>query len=186
MPVITLIQAIIYYKEIEPHKEKKMELNDTTDYQRCFACGQQNPSGLKMLFHLDGQTVVSDFQPREEHQGFPGVIHGGIIATVRDEALNRTSMLTDHPTWTLTGRLEVRYRRYVPYGPLLRVRASLGVKRGRMVQASGKLTLATDESIVFAEAHGSFMALSQAQLDEVMKDYPDMRAFFSEENVVVE
>ncbi len=155
-----------------------MELNDTTDYQRCFACGQENPHGLHMVFRLEGDTVVSDFLPREEHQGFPGVIHGGIIAAVLDEALNRTSMLTEHPTWTLTGRLEVRYRRYVPYGPPLRVRASPGIQRGRMVQAHGKLTLAEDESVVFAEGQGSFMALTAAMLDAVMQDYPGMRAFF--------
>jgi acyl-coenzyme A thioesterase PaaI-like protein len=155
-----------------------MELNDTTDYQRCFACGQLNPYGLKMVFRFEDNTIVSDFRPGEEYQGFPGVIHGGITAAVLDEALNRTSMLTNQPTWTMTGRLEVRYRRYVPYGPLLRVRASLDTQRGRIVQASGKLTLADDESVVFAEGQGTFMTLASEMLDEVMKDYPGMRAFF--------
>ncbi|GAC1367677.1 MAG: PaaI family thioesterase [Ktedonobacteraceae bacterium] len=157
-----------------------MDLNDTTDYQRCFVCGQHNPYGLQMLFRLDGTSIVSDFMPREEHQGFPGVIHGGIIAAVLDEALNRTSMLSDRPTWTMTGRLDVRYRRYVPYGPLLRVRATLEAQRGRMVQAKGKLTLAEDEKVVFAEGEGTFMALTPAMLDAVMQDYPGMRAFFAD------
>jgi acyl-coenzyme A thioesterase PaaI-like protein len=159
-----------------------MELNDTTDYQRCFVCGQLNPYGLKMDFRFEDNTIVSDFRPGEEYQGFPGVIHGGITAAVLDEALNRTSMLTDQPTWTMTGRLEIRYRRYVPYGPLLRVRARLDTQRGRMVQASGKLTLADDESVVFAEAQGTFMTLTSEMLDEVMKDYPGMRAFFDNTN----
>ncbi len=157
-----------------------MDLNDTSDYQQCFVCGQRNPYGLHMLFRLDGATILSDFLPREEHQGFPGVIHGGIIAAVLDEALNRTSMLTDHPTWSMTGRLEVRYRRYVPYGPLLRVRATLDGQRGRMVQASGKLTLAEDERVVFAEGQGTFMSLTPAMLDTVLQDYPGMRAFFED------
>lgn len=157
-----------------------MHLNDTTDYQRCFACGQRNPYGLQLVFRLDDTAIVSDFSPREEHQGFPGVLHGGIVAVVLDEALNRTSLLSEHPIWTMTGRLDIRYRRYVPYGPLLRVRAILGMQRGRMVQASGKLTLATDERIVFAEAQGSFMTLDAEALDEVTKDYPEMRAFFTE------
>jgi acyl-coenzyme A thioesterase PaaI-like protein len=156
-----------------------MDLNDTTDYQRCFACGQRNPYGLQMVFRLEDTTIVSDFSPREEHQGFPGVIHGGIVAVVLDEALNRTSLLAEHPTWTMTGRLDIRYRRYVPYGPLLRVRATLGMQRGRMVQASGKITLAEDENIIFAEAQGSFMVPDPAELDEIMKDYPGMRAFFA-------
>jgi acyl-coenzyme A thioesterase PaaI-like protein len=159
-----------------------MKLNDTTDYQRCFACGQLNPYGLKIVFRCEDNTIVSDFIPHEEHQGFPGVIHGGITAAVLDEALNRTSLLTNQPSWTMTGRLEIRYRRYVPYGPLLRVRAVLNTQRGRMVQASGKLTLADDESVLFAEAQGAFMSLAPEMLDEIMKDYPGMRAFLDDTN----
>lgn len=157
-----------------------MDLNDNTDYQRCFVCGRRNPYGMQLQFRLENDTVVSDFQPREEYQGFPGVIHGGIVAAVLDEALNRAAALGEHPTWTMTGRLEVRYRRYVPYGPLLRVRASLATQRGRLVQATGVLTLADNENTLLAEAQGSFMALSNDMLNELMKDYPGMRSFFEE------
>jgi acyl-coenzyme A thioesterase PaaI-like protein len=156
---------------------KAMELNDTTDYQLCFACGLRNPYGLHMTFQLDEGTIYSDFQPHQEHQGFPGVIHGGIVAAVLDEALNRTSLLGEQPAWTMTGRLDVRYRRNVPYGPLLRVRARPGVQRQRLRQATGVLTLANDESTVLAEAQGTFMALPQESLDIIMKDYPGMRSF---------
>ena len=155
-----------------------MELNDTTDYQRCFVCGQRNPFGLHLVFRIDNNTVVADFQPREEHQGFPGIIHGGIVVAVLDEALGRTAMLGSHPEWTMTGRLEIRYRRYVPYGPLLRVRASLGMERRRMRQASGVLTLADEEHVVFAEAQGTFMLLSEEVADMIEKDYPELGKFF--------
>ena len=154
-----------------------MELNDTTDYQLCFACGLRNPYGLHMVFRLDGGTVVSDFQPHEEHQGFPGIIHGGIVAAVLDEALNRTSLLMEHPAWSMTGRLEMRYRRNVPYGPILRVRATPGIVRKRMLQAQGVLTLADDETTILAEAQGTFMMLTEEMVDTVMKDYPGMRTF---------
>ena len=157
-----------------------MELNDATDYQLCFVCGQRNPYGLQLVFRLENNTIVADFQPREEHQGFPGVIHGGIVAAVLDEALNRTSLLGKNPAWTMTGRLEVRYRRAVPYGQLLRVRASLDSERGRMLQASGKVTFANDESVVLAEAQGTFMSLSADMLDTIFQDYPGLKAFFEE------
>ncbi len=121
--------------------------------------------------------MVADFQPREEHQGFPGVIHGGIVAALLDETLGRTSLLGEHPEWTMTGRLEVRYRRYVPYGPLLRVRARLATERRRMLQASGVLTLSSDESVVLAEAQGRFLPLSPQVVDTLMQDFPDLRNF---------
>ena len=157
---------------------KHMELNDTTDYQRCFVCGQRNPYGLHLVFRLENNSIVADFQPREEHQGFPGIIHGGIVASVLDEALGRTSVLAERPEWTMTGRLEVRYRRYVPYGPLLRIRAFLGTQRRKMLQASGVLTLADDENTILAEAQGTFLSLPEERVDAMMKGYPDLRRFF--------
>ena len=155
-----------------------MELNDTTDYQLCFACGQRNPYGLHMVFQQDGDSIVCDFMPQVEHQGFPGIIHGGIVASVLDEALNRTSMLGNPPTWTMKGHLEVRYRRNVPYGPLLRVRAKLKSQRGRLLTATGILTLAEDEAMVLAAAQGTFMALTQDMQETIMQEYPGMRDFF--------
>jgi acyl-coenzyme A thioesterase PaaI-like protein len=157
---------------------KHMELNDTTDYQRCFVCGQHNPYGLHLVFRLENNSIVADFQPREEHQGFPGIIHGGIVASVLDEALGRTSILAERPEWTMTGRLEIRYRRYVPYGQLLRVRAFLGMQRRKMLQATGMLTLADDENTILAEAQGAFLALPDDKVDAMMKDYPGLRRFF--------
>lgn len=154
-----------------------MELNDTTDYQRCFVCGQRNPYGLHLVFRQEEQSIVADFQPREEHQGFPGVLHGGIVAAVLDEALGRTSLLGAHPEWTMTGKLEIRYRRYVPYGPLLRVRATLENERRRMLQAKGVLTLAEDEQTTLAEASGIFLPLPENVTDEIMRGFPGLRNF---------
>lgn len=154
-----------------------MELNDTTDYQRCFVCGLRNPYGLHLVFRIEGNSVVADFQPREEHQGFPGVIHGGIVAAVLDEALGRTSLLGQHPEWTMTGRLEIRYRRYVPYGQPLRVRARLNIERRRVLQAEGILTLSSDESAVLAEAQGTFLPLASQVVDTIVQDYPELRLF---------
>lgn len=159
-----------------------MELNDTTDYQRCFVCGQRNPFGLHLVFRREEDSIVADFQPREEHQGFPGVIHGGIVAALLDETLGRTSLLGNAPEWTMTGRLEVRYRHYVPFGPLLRVRGRLVTERRRMMQASGVLTLADNESVVLAEAQGTFLPLAPRVVDTIMQDFPGLRNFMNTYN----
>lgn len=158
-----------------------MELNDTTDYQRCFVCGQRNPFGLKLVFRQEAESIVADFQPREEHQGFPGVLHGGIVAALLDETLGRTSLLSEHPAWTMTGKLEVRYHRYVPFGPLLRVRATLENARRKMLQARGVLTLAEDESTILAEATGIFLPLQTDVTDEILKDFPGLQNFMNQE-----
>src|SRR5215471_15613051 len=68
-------------------------LNDSSDYQGCFACGARNPSGLHLIFRREGDEIVTEYTPEPVFQGFPGVAHGGIIATLLDETLNRTAVL---------------------------------------------------------------------------------------------
>lgn len=155
-----------------------MELNDTTDYQRCFVCGQRNPFGLHLVFQQEANSITADFQPREEHQGFPGILHGGIVAAVLDDALGRTALLSEHPVdWNMTGKLEVRYRKYVPCGPLLRVRATLESMRRRVLQAKGVLTLAEDENTILAEATGTFLPLPMNVLGELAQQFPGWQGF---------
>ena len=53
----------------------------------CFVCGVGNPLGLNLAFQSTGTTVTAVFRPRAEHVGFKRVVHGGLIATVLDEAM---------------------------------------------------------------------------------------------------
>ncbi len=155
-----------------------MELNDTTDYQRCFVCGQRNPFGLKLVYRQEEDSVVADFLPKEEHQGYPGVLHGGIAAAVLDESMGRAPMIAGNYNWTMTGRLELRYRKNIPFGPILRTRAWLDRQRGRMIQAHGIITLAEDESVIFTEGQGSFIVMPPEAIEELTKGHPELESFF--------
>ena len=53
----------------------------------CFGCGEKNPCGLKLKFDWDGRTASSHFTPTELHQGWQGIIHGGILTSLLDEAM---------------------------------------------------------------------------------------------------
>lgn len=55
------------------------------DEYHCFACDPNNERGLNLDFYIEGDSVVSQWQPRREFEGYPGVIHGGILATLADE-----------------------------------------------------------------------------------------------------
>src|SRR5947209_5465879 len=83
-------------------------LNDYTNYQRCYVCGQQNDSGLRTVFRQEGDRIVTTFTGDERHQGYPGVVHGGILASILDETLGRTALF--ERAWVMTGRLEGRNR----------------------------------------------------------------------------
>ena len=83
----------------------------------CFVCGLQNPVGLKIAFYSDpeAEQVRADLTIPDEYQGYPGVVHGGIVAAILDEVSGRAVMLhgSDEDLMA-TLRLTVRYRRPTP------------------------------------------------------------------------
>jgi acyl-coenzyme A thioesterase PaaI-like protein len=132
-------------------------------YAECFVCGESNPAGLHAHFSL-GDTpdeMCGRFTPDGRYQGYPGRVHGGVVASVLDETLGRAVAL--HGAWAFTARLEVRYRRPVPVGAALEVRARQVRDRGRFVEARGEARLPGGE--VVAEATGLFLKLAPEETD---------------------
>ena len=79
----------------------------------CFVCGVENSLGLKLFFYTDDEgRCITRFRPREEHQGYPGHLHGGVISTLLDETMGR--VLMHENVFALTGRLEFKFRKPVP------------------------------------------------------------------------
>ena len=151
-------------------------LNDRSAYQRCFACGAQNPIGLHLVFHEEDGVIVTEYTPGPEVAGFPGVVHGGILATLLDEVLNRTAVREQR--WLMTGRLDIRYRQAAPVGKKLRVTARTLSSRKRMVQAAGEIRLADEPETVIAEAEGVFLPIPESYRDEMVARQPELAGFF--------
>jgi acyl-coenzyme A thioesterase PaaI-like protein len=149
-------------------------LNDQTTYQRCFACGARNAAGLRLVFRRSGDRIVADFTAQERHQGFPGLLHGGIVATLLDETLSRTGALRRE--WLMTGRLEIRYRRPAPIGARLRVWGEIVGERADVVKAAGALEL--DDGTVVADARGTFLPLPEATQTQTLARYPEFAEFW--------
>ena len=83
--------------------------DQATSHPGCFVCGKSNPAGLSIQYcaEPDG-CVTAHFCGSPEHEGYPGVLHGGIIATVLDGAM--THCLFAHGQTAMTVELNVRYR----------------------------------------------------------------------------
>jgi uncharacterized protein (TIGR00369 family) len=100
----------------------------------CFVCGRDNPVGLKMVWenHPQEGEIRATVTVSEEFNGYPGVVHGGILAAMLDETAGRAVLLQGGPDdLMVTARLEVTYRRPTPTDtPLLVV--------GRLVGRSEK------------------------------------------------
>lgn len=156
-------------------------LNDSSAYQRCFACGMRNDAGLHLEFRQEGDEVVTEFTADERFQGFPGMVHGGILATLLDETLNRMAMAEGR--MMMTGRLDIRYRRAAPLGRLLRVGARVRSSRARMLQAVGEIRLADDDQdengAIIATAEGIFLPVPGDYQQETTSRAPELASFFN-------
>jgi uncharacterized protein (TIGR00369 family) len=131
----------------------------------CFVCGTENPHGLKVDFFDDGRTVWTELSPAEHHQGWPGVLHGGIIAAVLDETIGRVAFL--HDRWVQTARLELRFHRPGPLGQRLLAMGEMTRDARRLMEMRGQIVTETGELI--AEASGTFVRLPDAARDELAR-----------------
>lgn len=124
--------------------------------QMCFVCGLENPIGLKMAFYEDEEgRVVGKFTTGSQHQGYPGVVHGGILTALLDETLGRVAIAAGR--WTVTARLAIRFRRPIPVGEVLTVVGEVVNWDRRTLEARGEIRLADGQ--VGAEASGTFVEI---------------------------
>jgi uncharacterized protein (TIGR00369 family) len=138
------------------------ELDDSPRH-RCFGCGARNPEGLHIEFEIDGLKVTGRFTPRETHQGFPGVAHGGIAAAALDEAMGWAMYAAG--AWAMTARMQVKYRRPLTLGEEVIVTAETLRDRGRRLEA--KAQIATSSGELLAEAEGLFLRMPESQTREL-------------------
>ncbi len=118
----------------------------------CFVCGAENPVGLHLKFYETGLGEVTvDFTAPEHYQGYPGVLHGGIVASILDETAGRAHMGNFPPRFMFTAKLEVKYRKNVPVGQPLKIIGKAGKDRGRM--AEGWSGIYNQDGELLAEAN---------------------------------
>jgi acyl-coenzyme A thioesterase PaaI-like protein len=125
-----------------------------TKTMECWVCGPQNPAGLKVRFEPFGQNgSEARYTARAEHGGWPGVLHGGVLLALMDEALGWS--LYFHGSGGLTARFDARFRQPVPIGSNLIIRAWTLERRGRLVKARAEVRMNTGDGPVLAEANAS-------------------------------
>jgi uncharacterized protein (TIGR00369 family) len=107
-----------------------METTDLQDDGMCFACGARNREGLGLRFRYDGSEVAADITFRQTFQGYRGIVHGGLISTVLDEAM--VTLLNKTGELAVTAELTVRFVAPARVGEPLRVTARLVESRGRI------------------------------------------------------
>jgi acyl-coenzyme A thioesterase PaaI-like protein len=148
--------------------------------KHCFVCGLENPVGLKLnIYQVEPGVIETTFTAPEHFQGYPGVLHGGIVATILDEISGRAHMGDDPaaPRFLFTGKLEVIYRKNVPIGKPLRIVGKVGKQHERA--AEGWAGIYDEQGALLAEAKTLLFDVPKHMLGEQnlaelgWKVYPD-------------
>ena len=105
----------------------------------CFCCGKENPIGLKLDFTWDNGTARAEFTPTELHQGWSGIVHGGIVSCLLDEGLTYAAYFTGIDC--ITAKMQVRLRRPILIGEPLTITSSIIKKTRRLVETQATLSL---------------------------------------------
>lgn len=107
--------------------------------QWCFACGKDNPIGLQLVFIEKDDCYSTTFTAGPEHQGYDGIMHGGLVSTILDEVMARYIYAKGFNA--VTARLDVRFRQPTPIGQQMTATAKIVGKRGNMYELVGEITL---------------------------------------------
>lgn len=124
------------------------------DATHCFVCGPHNPIGLKLAFRVEGVHCRSEFTARDEHVGFDGVTHGGIVFSVLDDAMANWFFLQGARGFT--AKAEIRYRAPMPVGATAVIECTVVKRKGRLLQLEARAADKTSGTL-FAESSASFM-----------------------------
>jgi uncharacterized protein (TIGR00369 family) len=131
-------------------------MDQLRDNLKCYACGTQNPVGLGVDFKINREqrTISAQFTPTDFHQGYEGIVHGGILSTLLDEAMAKLTVSLGIPA--MTAEMTVTFRTPAAPGDKLSVSGRLIQETKKLIQAEAKIKRG---AVVIAEATGKLLRI---------------------------
>ncbi len=141
----------------------------------CFVCGLKNRFGIKAHFYITKENeLIAVFTPSEEHQSYPGRLHGGIASAILDETIGR-AILNKYETevWGVTIELNVNYKKPVPLNEELKVIGRITSENSRFFEGTGEIVLGSGE--VAVTASGKYLKVPLEKITDFDKDENEWR-----------
>ncbi|HPM00480.1 MAG TPA: PaaI family thioesterase [Bacillota bacterium] len=149
--------------------------------RRCLVCGLKNDFGLKASFYeLDNGELVALFTPMDEHQSYPGRLHGGISAAILDETIGRAIMIKDKNAWGVTVELNMEYKKPVPLNQELKVVGRITKDSKRLFEGSGEILLKNGDIAV--KAHGKYIKMPIEKIADFDEQNEEWRVELSDKD----
>lgn len=118
----------------------------------CFACGTENRQGLGIDWKVEGKTTSAEFVPKKIHQGWKDIVHGGIIATLLDEAMTRLAWIVCGGA--MTAEMTVRYLKPAKVGEKLFIFGEITNENRKLVEMKSAVYKDNGKGLLFAKATG--------------------------------
>ena len=144
----------------------RVSINTDLSGGLCFGCGRNNPIGLKLSFRWDGKTARAEFIPGELHQGWPGLVHGGIITCLLDEAMSYATHFEGISC--LTAKMEIRLKRSASVTEPLVITSCVTRNSRKLLETKAQVSL-RDGTLV-AEATAKQFVVERKSGDTAVKE----------------
>ena len=138
----------------------------------CFVCGTANTFGLYAKFYEcekitndeeNGEKVLlTIFTPKDQHQSYPGRMHGGIGATILDEAIGRAYNILYPDAWGVTMHLTTKFRKPTPLNQTLYVESKITKTGSRAFDGEGKVF--TTDGTICITGEGRYLTVPLEQI----------------------
>lgn len=141
----------------------------------CFVCGLKNKFGIHAHFYVTKENeLIALFTPSEEHQSYPGRMHGGIASAILDETIGR-AILNKYETevWGVTIELNVNYKKPVPLNEELKVVGRITSENSRFFEGTGEIVLKSGEAAVTAS--GKYLKVPLEKITDFDKEENEWR-----------
>ncbi len=148
----------------------------------CLVCGMKNALGLKAFFYeTENRELIAVFQPLEEHQSYPGRLHGGIAAAILDETIGR-AILMHHKqeVWGVTVEFRTRFKKPIPLHEEIRVVGRITKEGNRIFEGTGELLLSNGEVAVTGE--GRYIKLPLDDIADFDREENEWRVVSSDKD----
>lgn len=138
---------------------KRKVMGKQENCRMCFVCGLKNPSGLRAFFYeLEDGELMATFTARDEHQSYPGRLHGGISATILDETIGRAILIRSRgEVWGVTAEFTMRFKKPVPTDRPVRVVGRIVKEGSRLFEGTGEILL--EDGSVAVEGQGKYIKM---------------------------
>lgn len=144
----------------------------------CLVCGLKNQFGLRASFYeLDNGEVLAIFKVMEEHQSYPGRLHGGITTAILDETIGRAIVIKQQDLWGVTINFSTRFKKPIPLVGEIRAIGRIEKDARRYFEGSGEILLS--DGSVAAEGHGKYIKLPIEKIADFDVDEQEWRVVSS-------